>query len=390
MRRFLLQLALLAIVTLATATPTMSQGTPFEINVILPVTGAAAFAGGEEAGTYGILQDVVNRTGGIKGRPVRFVVQDDASVPQTSVQLLNALIGKSVQYVLGSSLAATCGSMMPIVDHNGGPVMYCLSPILLPPPGSYAFSGTVSPRDFEPIMLRFLRQKGWTRIGILNSIDATGQSMEKGADEALGSADGRGLTVVGREHFAAGDISVVAQAARLKAQSPQVVLSFAAGAPFGTLLHGLRDAGLDVPVIGAAGNMVRNQLTSYAGFTPRELFFFVGGGIAPNQYAPATVRSAERVYFAALKAAGKEPGIPAAVAWDTGMLAVDMYRALGTNATSSQIRSYFDKLRGWAGVLGLYDFRQFPNRGLGPSATVVYRWDPDKNDFTVVPLPAAR
>ena len=366
---------------------TLSQPAPYEISVILPTTGPAAFLGNSEAKAYGVVQDAINKSGGIKGRPVRFVVADDASVPANSVQLLNGLVAKKVPLVMGSAIVATCNAMAPLADRNAGPVMYCLSPLLQPPNGSYAFSAAVAPKDFEPMMARFARAHGWNRIAVLNSIDATGQQMENEFDSVLKTPDGAGLQIVSREHFTGSDVSVGAQVAQIKAQNPQVVLSFAAGAAFGTLLRGLHDGGVDVPVIGAAGNMVSSQLAQYQSFIPKELYFFVSGGFAPNPYASPAVKNAERAYFDAFKAAGIEPGIAEGISWDTAWLAVSALRTLGTDATATQIRDYLEHLRGWAGVLGTYDFTQSTHRGIGPAATVGYRWDPEKRSFAVVPLP---
>lgn len=366
---------------------TLSQPTPYEINVILPTTGPAAFLGSSEAKAYGVAQEAINRSGGIKGRPVRFVVADDASVPANSVQLLNGLVAKKAPLVMGSAILATCSAMEPIADRNGGPVMYCLSPLLQPPNGSFAFSAAVAPKDFEPMMARYARAHGWNRIAVLNSIDATGQQMENEFDSVLKTADGSGLQIVAREHFTGSDVSVGAQVAQIKAQNPQVILSFAAGAAFGTLLRGLHDGGLEVPVIGAAGNMVSSQLAQYQAFVPKELYFFVSGGFAPNPYAPAAVKNAERTYFDAFRAAGIEPGIAEGISWDTAWLAVSALRSLGADASAQQVRDYLEHLHNWAGVLGTYDFTQSPHRGIGPSATVAYRWDPDKRTFAVVPLP---
>jgi len=374
----------------ATLVPTAGRSQPvaYEINVIVPATGPAAFLGGEEAKAYGVVQDIVNKTGGIKGRPVRFVIQDDASVPANSIQLLSGLVAKKANVVLGSAIIATCSAMAPLVERNSGPVMYCLSPLLQAQNGQFAFSAAVAPKDFEPMMARYARANGWNRIAVLNSIDATGQSMETEFDSVLQSPEGRGLQIVSREHFSGSDISVAAQVSQIKAQNPQVVLSFAAGAAFGTLLRGLHDGGVDVPVIGAAGNMVSAQLAQYSAFIPRELYFFVSGGVAPNTFAPPRVKTVERAYFDAFKAAGIEPGIADAISWDTGTLIVDALRAVGTDATPQQIRDHLEHLKGWAGVFGLYDYQQYPHRGLGPSATVVYRWDPAKRVFAVLPLPS--
>ena len=50
---------------------------PYEINVILPLTGNIAFVGTTQQQSLKALEAYVNRTGGINGRPLSFVISDD-------------------------------------------------------------------------------------------------------------------------------------------------------------------------------------------------------------------------------------------------------------------------------------------------------------------------
>ncbi len=66
---------------------------PYEINVIIPQTGGAAFRSGkEEFVALGVVEGVVNKSGGIRGRPIKFTFFDDQSSPQVAVQLLNQVV----------------------------------------------------------------------------------------------------------------------------------------------------------------------------------------------------------------------------------------------------------------------------------------------------------
>src|SRR5580692_3388343 len=106
-------LALFATIPFASAAPD-----PYEINVIIPLTGSAAFLAKEEAASLGVFEKQVNERGGIRGQPIKFVYSDDQSSPQMAVQALNQVIAKHVPVVLGSSLVGTCGAMAPIVKDN--------------------------------------------------------------------------------------------------------------------------------------------------------------------------------------------------------------------------------------------------------------------------------
>lgn len=103
-----------------------SAADPFEINVIVPLTGPGAFLGKNEAESLALVERNVNAAGGVRGRPIKFVVADDESNPQVAVQLTNRLLAKNVPIILGGTLLASCLAMAPLVKN--GPVLYCLSP----------------------------------------------------------------------------------------------------------------------------------------------------------------------------------------------------------------------------------------------------------------------
>ena len=66
--------------------------TPYRIPVILSLSGPAAFLGKEQADSLRMLEDDVNRHGGVAGTPIHFDVADDQTSPQVAVQLANAIV----------------------------------------------------------------------------------------------------------------------------------------------------------------------------------------------------------------------------------------------------------------------------------------------------------
>ena len=103
---------------------------PYDIHVILPLTGSGAFLGKGHRDSLDILAEIVNKSGGIKGRPLHFVYHDDQSSPQVAVQLANEVLADKPAVILGSSLVAMCAAIAPLMKN--GPVDYCLSPAYHP------------------------------------------------------------------------------------------------------------------------------------------------------------------------------------------------------------------------------------------------------------------
>lgn len=78
MNRLLLKCALTVAAMSLAGAPVSAQTAPIEINAILSLTGPGAFIGKSEQQSLQVLESVTNANGGIKGRPIKFVIVDDA------------------------------------------------------------------------------------------------------------------------------------------------------------------------------------------------------------------------------------------------------------------------------------------------------------------------
>jgi branched-chain amino acid transport system substrate-binding protein len=360
--------------------PAARAADPYTINVILPMTGPAAFIGQAQGASIGLIEEIVNRQGGINGRPVKFVVRDDQTSPQVAVQLMNGATAEHSSVIIGSAMVAACSAMSPLA--KDGPVMYCLSPAMHPPEGSYVFSSGFSTDDLMVVLVRYFRERGWKRVAAITSADATGQDADRGLDAALARLENKDQALVDREHFAVADLSVSAQMARIKAANPQVIVAWATGTPFGTLLRGANDAGVELPIVTTPGNMTYAQMKAYASFLPKELYIPTKPAFAQDQLPNGPIKQAVMTFQNAFKAAGIRPDEGHISLWDATFLIVEALRKLGPNASAEQVRGYIASQRSWAGVDGLYDFRAVPQRGIGSNSVVIVRWDSAKDTWS--------
>lgn len=381
---FLAVLALL--VPLGLQLPVSAQGSPYQISTVLALTGPAAFIGNSELKALQILEALTNKNGGIKGRPIAFAVEDDQSNPAVSVQLVSALVAKKVPVILGPTFTATCQADGPLVAKTG-PVDYCLSPSIAPAAGSFQYSATVSTRNDARALAHYYRDNGWTRIALMTTTDASGQQFEQYFDEALALPENASLKLVAREHWAGSDLNVTAQAERIKASGAQAMIGWAAGTATATLLRGLHDTGVDIPVACGNGNMIHEQIAGYASFLPKDLLFPGRRSLVLDPAAPRAVHAAEAAYFDAFKSAGVRPNIASTLAWDPALVLIDALRKLGTDVSADQLNTYIQHLNGWVGINGVYNFTDGSQRGIGIDGVVIDRWDAAKDDFAAVSKP---
>ena len=348
---------------------------PYDIHVILPLTGSGAFLGKGHRDSLDTLAEIVNASGGIAGRPAHFVYHDDQSSPQVAVQLANDVLAEKPAVILGSSLVAMCAAMAPLM--RNGPVEYCLSPAYHPPAGSFVFSSSSSAIDQSAAVVRYYRLEGWTRLAMLNNTDATGQSNDRAMEEIMARPENKDMTLVERQHFNPTDISVAAQIERIRASGAQAIIAGVTGTPAATIFKDIVQAGLEIPIEVTSGNESFPQMAQWVEFLPKKLV--MSSALFPEHDGVLTldpqVEAAQHAMYAALEIRGLKADNMEATSWDAGLIVVAALRALGPGASAEQVKTYIANLTDFAGIDGMYDFKANPERGLGPESSIVVRYD---------------
>lgn len=365
--------------------PSASAADPYELYAVEPMTGPGAFGGKADVNALSVIESMVNSSGGIRGRQIKFVVEDDQSNPSVAVQLLSGIIAKHVPVVLGSTLAATCNAMAATI--KDGPVQYCFSPGVHPPSGSFSFSAGPSTLDQLTAIVRYLRDRGVRKVAILTSTDATGQDADRIIDGLFGDPANRSLTIVDREHFTVGDVSVAAQIARVKESSPDLLIAWTTGTPLGTVLRNAHDGGLGVPVLTSSGNMSTAQLAQYGDFLPAELLFPGLPAFSPDQLPGGPMKRAVLAFLDAFKPSGTHPEAGENQVWDATLIVIEALKKYGLDATPEQLRGYIANLHDWTGIYGSYNFGAIPQRGVGVGGVIIQRWDPARGRFIALSQP---
>lgn len=355
---------------------------PYVINAILPLTGRTAFVGQTDQQALKALETYVNSTGGIRGRPLSFVIGDDQSDPKTALQLAQGLIAKNVPIILGPAAPDGCSAIAPLVEQNG-PLFYCLANAGHPVAGSYQFL-TLFP--YEPqfvVTFRYFRERGLKRIAYVVAADAGGQDAEKALLYAAGLPENKSLEIVDHEYFTLGDLSAAAQMEKIKVAKPDVLVIWATGAPAGTLFRSTQDLNIDLPTVTSPGNLNAAFFKQYGPRLPTNLYFASVPYYAGDALDPAT-KSAVATLTNALAPLNAKPDMIEISAWDPGMILVDALRKVGPDATAAKLRAYLLNSRGFVGVNGPYDFKAAPQRGLSDKNIVMVRYDQKTGNFTPV------
>lgn len=193
---------------------------PYEVTVLLPATGNGSIYAVAERQSLKVVEDVTNAHGGIGGRPLKFNVLDDQSDPKVDVELMGEAMARHPAVVLGPAFTGQCNAVIPLVVN--GPTIYCFTPGPRPPAGGYVFAYGAETSHTLDVAMRYLHARGIARVATITTTDATGQDGDRSIAAA---AAAESVSLVDTEHFNATDISVAAQAARLKASNAQAIVA---------------------------------------------------------------------------------------------------------------------------------------------------------------------
>jgi branched-chain amino acid transport system substrate-binding protein len=365
------------------APSTSGAADPYEIYSISALTGGLSFVGKTGTDALQAYEDYFNKTGGIKGRPIHFVIADAQTNPQVAIQLFNEWGPKHLPFVMGPTSAAECNAVFALV--KSGPVTWCYSSAVNGQPGSFEFQTSATNYDYNAAAIHWLRLRGLTHIALITPTDATGQTYDRAIDAILALPENKSITLVDREHFNPGDVSVAAQISKIHASTAQMLIVGTAGSPAGVVFHGITDAGLDLPVITGNGNASQAFMKQYAAILPKELYVESTHCLAPSAITERAERAAFDAYTAAMTARGIAVDCLQALGWDPALILTTALRQVGTNATPDQLRSALAGMK-IAGVNGTYDFKRVPQRGLDERNVVIIRWNEAKSTW----IPASR
>jgi branched-chain amino acid transport system substrate-binding protein len=371
--------------------PIVARAQDVPLNVILSMTGNAAFLGQMRHATLQAMEKMLNDQGGIGGKPIRFVFHDDQTSPQVTVQITSSLIPEHPPVILGASITGPCTAELPMVRAHG-PVAYCFSPGIHPPAGSYMFSAGVSTHDLIKVIFRYFLARGWTNVATLDSTDDSGQEMEGDIADALKLPEFADIHIVTEQHFNIGDISVAAQTERIRELKPDALVAWSTGTAVAGVFKAMIQAGLDVPVITSNGNMSIDVMRKFASFLPKTLMV-PSPAFLPHQglYGQdPRVEQKQQAYYAAMQAAKLPIDLNTAGVWDATLMVVDGLNKLGAQTTPTALRDWLAALKDYPGIMGVYDFPRTPQRGADQQDSLIARWDAPGDRWVPIALPGGK
>lgn len=349
------------------------SGEPIKLGAVLSLTGPGAGLGTAERNGIQLAERVINEKGGIKGRPLRILIEDDGSKADIAKSKGEELIfGQKVRAMIGPSLTASTGAVAAITNAQKmaqiaitglGPrieLNYKSLYHVMPPQ-------TLNAQAMLEYTAKALKAK---KVGVLHD-SGYGQLVMSALQS---QSDGYGIEFVSVEKFEVGATDVSTQAAKVRASNPQVVFVIATNpVPF----HNARQMRIEQPIVSAIGSSAYQYVNGMGEFGHDIVFPEFVVGEDPLPYQTEFVALYKKTYDAL-------PKNYEAAGWDAVHMIARALDKLGADAAPEAIAAALREP--YKGVLAAYNFAAPDMTGIELSSYVYSKLVNGK--FTRLPFKA--
>jgi len=195
-----LSCALVVFAVLAASEVRAAGGEPIRIGQVLPVTGEAAEAGRYHKYGAELAIEQVNKSGGIKGRKIELVQEDDKTTNPGAVAALQRLLeDKDMPAVIGSIRSTQVQAMLPTVKEAGIPFMIGGTNYGLTHQGNpWVFRFRPHDGFSAKVIARFaVEELNLKKVAVIHSTDAFGSGGRDMVVKALGELKAQPVLVQG-------------------------------------------------------------------------------------------------------------------------------------------------------------------------------------------------
>ncbi len=306
--------------------------------------GSASFGQSSHKGTA-LAIDEINASGGLLGKKLKLITEDDQSVAGQPATIARKLISQDkVVAVLGEVASSKSLEAAPICQQNKVPM---ISPASTNPKvtevGDYIFRVCFIDPFQGTVMAKFARSKGWKKVAVLTDVKQ---------DYAVGLAEFfmKGFTAAGGEivkeqKYSTGDKDFKAQLTSIKAAKPEAIFVPGYYAEVALIAKQAKLLGIKVPLLGGDG-WVGDSLLKVAGNS-------LDGSFFSCHFSADDKRAAVQDFVKKFKAKykGETPDDMAALGYDSAIILAEAMKRAGTTE-GPKLRDAIAATNNHAGITG--------------------------------------
>lgn len=350
-----------------------TSGEPIKIGAILSLSGTYAGLGEPERNAIELELARINEAGGVNGRPVEVIIEDDATDEAQAVTAASKLIDQDgVVAIIGATGTGQTMAVRSDIQRAGIPQVSMA--------GGNVITGEFDPLVFQtpwpnrliiPYVLKMLAADGMTKIAVITDTGGYGKDGLAILEESAPDAQ---VEIVAKETFNAGDTDMTTQLTKIKGSEAQAIVMWTAGAEASTIAKNREQLAIDLPLVAGSG-IARRQFIDGAGSAAEGVVFVTGKILLPETYGEDTDEYKVATDFIERYEAEYDarPDIFAGHAYDALWLVVEAAKRLEGEFTPAELRDEIEATEGWVGIDGTFTFSESDHNGLTEKDLTAYR-----------------
>lgn len=252
-----------------------------KIGAVFSMTGPNSPLGVPEKQAVEMQVKKLNQAGGINGKPIELIIEDDKSDNTEAVKAIRKLHKTDgVVAVLGSSGSGPSLGMVEYATKEKLPIISMAAADQITNPvqaGIYKTPHT----DIHGTkrIYQFLKEKGWNKVGILYDSNTYGSGWGK---QLKKYAPEYGLTIVSEEKYGTKDSSMSTQLTKTKSSGAQVLIIAGTNPAPSTIVKEAKQLGLTIPIVSSHGS-ANEKFLELAGEAAEGIYMVAGKLLIPDQ-----------------------------------------------------------------------------------------------------------
>ena len=345
---------------------------PIKIGAVLDITGAGASLGVPERQTLLMLAEQVNAAGGVNGRKVELLVEDNQSTEDGAAKAASKLLTtEKVDILLGASRTGPSLAMRPLAEQAKKPMISLAANQKIVDGSTWVFKTAQNDRVVLERLVDDMKSQGLKKIAVARDASGFGEGIPEMLAEIGKPA---GIEVVAVEKFAPDATDFTAQMVNIRKADPDATLIWGIPPAASLAQVSYERIGPKVPVYQSHG--IGNQVfLDTAKGSADGLRAALGRMLVADQL-PADDPQKEVVtkFISDYKAKyNQNPSTFAGHAYDGFMIAIESLKKAGTDP--NKLRDAIEQTSDWPGISGVFTMTPEDHSGLTKEALMMVTVD---------------
>jgi branched-chain amino acid transport system substrate-binding protein len=338
-------------------------GDPIKVGAIVSATGNNSPLGEPERKVLEMMEASINAGGGVLGRPLDIVIEDDKSDAKEAATAASRLIDQEkVIAIIAATGSPSTLAVKEITSAQGIPqIAMAAANSITESPMEWIWRTPHKDAMAVARALTYVSETlGVTKVAVLHDENAFGSS---GAAEIASRVSEYGLEIVATESYKTDDTDLSVQLANIRDKSPEVLIVWGTGKGPVLAARTMQQLGMTIPFVGSHG-IANKSFIDNAAEAAEGVVFPAGRLLVPSSITDASQKAVTDEFIAAYQAKYSEnPNTFAGYAFEAVALLVNaIEQAQSTEAVA--IQTAMNATKDFPGPDGFYNYSATDHDGL--------------------------